>query len=262
LILASRGIREVNIVSQTTTSYGLDLYGERRLCECIEELVKVKGLRWVRILYTYPAEVGEELLRLISTQEKVCRYLDIPIQHVSDRILKRMRREIGGGTIRERILGIRERYPELFVRSTLIVGFPGETDREFKELFDFVKEVRFERLGVFPFSREEGTPSFRMRGQIPEEIKQERVRAIMELQAGISLEKNREFIGRVVETVLDEEIGGEYLFDGRTEYDAPEIDNGVLIREGSGVVGEFVPVRICDATEYDLIGEIIETEGT
>ena len=254
--IAKMGAKEIILISQDTTSYGLDIYGHKQLLKLLSNLLRINGLRWIRLLYNYPGELEEELLDMIVAEPKICRYLDIPVQHISDKILKAMRREVSGTEVRKRIMKIREKYPEFFLRTSVIVGFPGERDKDFTELYEFIKVARFERLGVFEYSREYGTTSYRMKNQIPKVVKEERKRLLMELQREISLENNKRFIGREIPVIIDEEVGGKYLFDGRTEFDAPEIDNGVLITKGDASVGEIVTVRITDVTDYDLFGEI------
>lgn len=254
--LTRNGVKEIILIAQETTAYGLDIYGKKKLVNLLCRLANIDELKWLRLLYNYPGDIDDSLLDLIASEPKICKYLDIPIQHISDNILRRMKREITGKKVRKSILKIRENYPEIFLRTTLIVGFPGETEKDFSELYEYVKEVRFERLGVFTYSREYGTKSYYMKRQIPQKIKEEREEKIMEIQGEISLELNKEFIGKTVPVMLDEKIGERYKFDGRTEFDAPEIDNGVLITKGDALIGNIVPVKITDATEYDLIGEI------
>ena len=254
--LVKRGVKEIILVAQDITSYGIDNYGKRMLCQLIKKLIRIEGLKWLRLLYNYPDGITNKLLDLIANEPKVCRYLDVPIQHISDHILHRMKREINGRKIREMIMKIRENYPDIFLRTTVMVGFPGESEKDFVDLQSFVKEARFERLGVFTYSREYGTASYNFPGQIPERVKLKRKRQIMELQEGISLENNKQFIGKTISVIIDETMGGRYKYDGRTQYDTPEVDNGVLIKKGNASVGKIVPVKITDATCYDLIGEI------
>ncbi len=254
--LVRKGVKEIILIAQDTTAYGLDIYGKKRLSNLLCCLSKIDGLKWLRLLYNYPGEVDDKLLELIASDPKICKYLDIPIQHISDSILRRMRREISGKKVRKTIMKIRKRYPEIFLRTTIIAGFPGEREEDFLELCQFIKDVRFERLGVFTYSREDGTESFNMKRQIPRKIKEEREEKIMEIQSKISLEINKDFIGKTVPVIIDERIGGKFQYDGRTEFDAPEIDNGVLITRGNFSLGDIVHVKIKDATEYDLIGGI------
>jgi len=257
-LFAEKGVKEIILIAQDTTAYGSDIYGKKELCKLLNRLSSVGGLRWIRLLYNYPGEIDDKLLDMIALDTKVCRYLDVPIQHISDRILQGMRREISGKKVRETIMKIRENYPEIFLRTSIIVGFPGESEEEFLELCKFIKEVKFERLGVFTYSREFGTRSYRMKRQISQGMKEKREGKIMEIQRKISLQTNRTFIGKTTPVIIDEKIGGKYRFDGRTEFDAPDIDNGVLITKGTASIGDIVPVRITEVTEYDLIGEVVK----
>ncbi len=255
-ILMRKGVKELIIIAQDTTAYGLDRYGKKSIVDLLEKLVLIDGIQWIRMLYNFPGEIDERLIDLIVSENKLCNCLDIPIQHISDTILQRMKREVSGKHLRQIIARLRERYPQIFLRTTIMVGFPGETEQDFKELCDFIEEIKFERLGVFLYSREYGTESYSMEGHIAQEVKEERASMLMEIQRIISLEKNKEFLGRTIPVIIDEKIGEMYTFDGRTEYDAPEIDNGVLITKGEASTGDIVPVRITEVTEYDLIGTI------
>jgi ribosomal protein S12 methylthiotransferase len=255
--LARAGVKEVNLISQDTTSYGIDLHGKSMLVGLLSRIVGTPGIEWIRLLYNYPGTVDEDLLAFISGHEKVCSYLDVPIQHISERILRAMKREVSSERIRRFLARMRERYPDIRLRTTLLVGFPGETEAEFEELCALVREVEFDRLGVFAYSREERTVSYEMEGQVPEEEKQVRARSIMEMQASISLRKNMQCIGKSIPVLVDEQVQ-ECIWDGRTEYDAPEIDNGVLIEGEGRLRGEIIPVEITDATEYDLYGRLLK----
>lgn len=255
--LARQGAREIILISQDTTSYGMDRDGRPMLVELVSKIVEIPGIQWIRLLYNYPGEIDDRLLSCITGQEKVCNYLDIPVQHIAEDILRAMKREVSGKRIRCSLARIRREHPDIRLRTTLLVGFPGETEGQFRELCTFVKEMEFDRLGVFAYSQEERTASFGMDGQIAREVKEERVRAIMELQAAISLRKNRAYLGKTVPVLVDEPIR-EGLWDGRTEYDAPEIDNGVLIEGKGDLKGEIIPVTITDATEYDLVGRFVQ----
>jgi len=254
--LVGKGVKEIILISQDTTDYGIDIYAKKRLTELLKRLIKIKNLTWLRLLYNYPGGLNKRILEMVAEEPKICRYIDIPIQHISNNILKAMRREVSGSRIRRRIMNIREMYSEIFLRTTVIVGFPGETEKQFAELCKFIQEVKFERLGVFSYSRETGTYASKMKDQIPQTVKEERKKVIMEMQSKVSLENNRKFIGKTMPVMIDEKVGGKYLFDGRTEFDAPEIDNGVLVTKGTVSVGDIVPVKISDVSEYDLIGEI------
>ncbi len=255
--LAESGVKELNVVAQDTTDYGIDLYGERRLPKLLKELSEVDGLLWVRLLYTYPTHFSDELIDVIAENPRICRYIDIPLQHGSDRILRRMGRRGGRDEILKLLERIRERIPGVTMRSSFIVGFPGESERDFEELMDFLKEIRFDRVGAFKYSREEGTPAGDMEGQVPEDVKEERYRRLMELQRGISLERNREWIGRR-KTVLIEGASEEHEFVtvGRSESEAPEVDGLIYIGNEHPAPGNVVTVRITDAGEYDFVGEM------
>jgi ribosomal protein S12 methylthiotransferase len=255
--LASLGVKELIIIGQDTTYYGLDLYGDRVLDRLLREVASVDGIEWVRLMYAYPTKFPKKILSVFRENPKLCRYLDIPIQHAADEVLKSMRR---GGTLRglrELLLEIKDSVPDIGLRTTLIVGYPNERDEDFQQLCDFVEEMKFHRLGVFTYSQEEGTTAFDLRDPIPMEVKEERRAHIMELQQRISEERNASLVGTTVKILLDRQEG-EY-FVGRTEWDAPEIDQEVLVRAVPGLVaGNFVSVRVTDTTEYDLFAECID----
>lgn len=255
--LVNKGVKEIILIAQDSTAYGMDIYGKRRLCDLLLMLCKIDGLNWLRLLYNYPGEVDNRLLDVIISEPKICNYLDIPIQHISDSILRRMKREISEKKVREMIVKIKEKYPDIFLRTTIIVGFPGETEEDFSKLCSFIRDVNFERLGVFTYSREYGTGSYSMKHQLPQKIKEEREKIVMEIQREISLKINKNLIRKTIPVMIDERIGGKYKFDGRTEFDAPEIDNGVLITRGNADTGKIVQVKIVEAKDYDLIGEIV-----
>ncbi len=252
--LAERGVRELILIAQDTTFYGVDLYGRRRIAELLAALSRIPGLAWIRLLYAYPAHFPGEILEVMADTPSVCRYLDIPLQHISDPVLSSMRRGITRRTIERLLETIRARVPTVALRTTFIVGYPNETDERFAELYEFVRQARFERLGVFPYSHEEGTAAWILGDPIPPEVKQERLRALMELQRGISSELNRAKIGSRQQVLLDERLAeGEYR--GRTEADAPEIDNEVFVRSSRPLTpGSFVSVLIEDASDYELYG--------
>lgn len=252
--LAERGVRELILIAQDTTYYGLDLYGRRRIAELLAALSRIPGLAWIRLLYAYPAHFPEDLLDVMADTPAVCRYLDIPLQHISTPVLSSMRRGMTRRAIERLVETIRTRVPTITLRTTFIVGYPNETEERFAELYDFVEQVRFERMGVFPYSHEEGTAAWILGDPIPPEVKQERVRALMELQRRISTELNRALIGSLQRVLVDECLAeGEYR--GRTEADAPEIDNDVFIRSTRLLTpGSFVPVLIEDASDYELYG--------
>ncbi|ADL13030.1 30S ribosomal protein S12 methylthiotransferase RimO [Acetohalobium arabaticum] len=258
--LADQGVKEVNIIAQDITKYGSDLYGEPRLVELLTELMKVKGIKWFRLLYAYPNDFSDELIEVMAKHERICNYIDLPIQHVDDKIRSKMRRRGTKEDILSLIRKLRDRIPGISIRTSLIVGFPGETEDEFKNLLDFVQQARFDRLGVFTYSREEGTAAAEMPDQVAEEIKEERYERIMDLQQRISLERNQEWIGREVEVLIEEiqQNEDQKLAVGRTQQDAPEIDGLVYVEDVKAEPGEFIKVRIKDAYEYDLIGERVE----
>ncbi|MBS3994586.1 MAG: 30S ribosomal protein S12 methylthiotransferase RimO [Alkaliphilus sp.] len=256
--MAAAGISELIIIAQDTTSYGIDIYHEYKLSELLQRLCTIDGLKWIRLLYCYPEQITDELIAVIAQEEKICKYLDIPIQHCNDIILKKMNRR----TNKENILGVirklRRSIPDIHLRTSLIVGFPGETIEQFKELEEFVKAIEFDRLGVFPYSMEEDTAAALFLNQIAEPEKQKRLEVIMTLQQKISLEKNKKKIGFFYDILIEEKIEeGVYL--GRTQYDTLEIDGVVYINTIKMIdIGTFVKVRIVDALEYDLLGEMVD----
>ena len=255
---ASRGVKEINLIAQDVTSYGRDRRDGASLVRLLRGLVKVGGLRWVRLLYAHPAHVNPELLHLIRDEEKICKYLDIPLQHVDEDILKAMNRPVPDRSLRDFIGWVREEVPGIVLRTSLIVGFPGETERRFRRLEEFVREVRFDRLGVFSYSREGGTPAASLGGQVPDRIKELRRRKIMGLQKKISLRKQRALVGSRV-PVLVERPGQSagILWEGRTQGQAPEVDGSTYLTAGKARPGDWVQVRITDAGPYDLYGEIL-----
>lgn len=256
--LADQGVRELNLVAQDTTQYGWDVYGERRLPELLDRLCTIEPFKWIRLLYTHPAHLTEGVIEALARNERMCRYIDLPIQHISDVLLGRMNRRVTGQQIRRLIERLRDRIPGIAIRTSLIVGLPGETDEHFEELLEFVEETRFERLGAFTYSQEEGTPAARWENQVPEEVKQERLDRVMTLQGEISLRLNEDRIGRQVEVLVEgPDEDGVARWVGRTEWDASEIDARVLIREGDAPIGAFVEVEITDVEEYDVYGKIL-----
>lgn len=256
--LAARGVRELILIAQDTTRYGCDIYGKARLPELLRALEKVEGVRWIRLHYCYPELVTEELIEEIARNQKVCHYIDIPFQHASDNVLKRMGRRNTRAQSEALLKALRRAVPDIVIRSTFIVGFPGETREDFLQLKEFVSNARLDRMGVFTYSAEEGTPAAGMPNQIEEAEKLARQREIMELQQKISLEKNQEKIGGVTE-VLCEEKTGKTTFVGRSFGDSPEIDGSVLVHGRGLAAGEFVKVRVRKAAEYDLEGDKIES---
>ncbi len=257
--LADQGVKELILVAQETTRYGVDLYGEKSLHRLLKELCKIKGIRWIRVQYCYPEEIYRELIETIKEESKICRYLDLPIQHASDPILKRMGRRTRSQDLREIIGTLRREIPDICLRTTLISGFPGETKEDHEELLAFVDEMEFDRLGVFAYSPEEGTKAADMEGQIPEEEKEERREEIMELQQEISFEKAQEMIGKELWCMVEGKVADESAYVARTYKDAPDVDGYLFIQTVRELMsGDFVKVRVTGAEEYDLIGEIAD----
>lgn len=255
--LAKQGVRELILVAQETTLYGVDLYGEKSLHKLLRELCKIKGIRWIRILYCYPEEIYEELIQTIKEEEKVCHYLDLPIQHASDRILKKMGRRTTKQQLVEIVEKLRAEIPDIVLRTTLITGFPGETQKDHEELMDFVDQMEFERLGVFTYSAEENTPAAEMADQVDEQVKLDRQAELMELQQEIAFANAEEMIGKTVIAMIEGKVADEDAYVARTYADTPNIDGYLFINTDETLVtGDFVRVKITGALEYDLIGEI------
>jgi ribosomal protein S12 methylthiotransferase len=252
--LAWKGVKEIIIIAQDTTYYGLDIYGKRKLPELLNRLSEIDGIGWIRLMYTFPAKFPTEVLDIMAQNPKICKYIDIPIQHISDKILKSMRRGITKRKTIELLEKIRESVPEVAIRTSLIVGYPGETEKEFEELLDFVYTFKFDRLGVFTYSQEEGTKAFELGDPVSPEEKERRMALIMNAQHDIIVEKNEKMIGRKFKVLIDRKERDFYI--GRTQWDAPEIDLEVLV-EGNGIkIGNFYEVEIYDIFEYDLIGKV------
>lgn len=255
--LAAKGVKELILIAQDLTYYGLDLYKKRNLAELLEALVKVDGIEWIRLHYAFPTGFPMDVLEAMNREPKICKYLDIPLQHISDSILKSMRR----GTNKEKTTNLlkdfRKFVPNMTIRTTLIVGYPGETEAHFQELKEWVREMRFERLGCFTYSHEENTHAFNLEDDVPEVIKQSRANEIMELQSQISWELNQEKIGKEFKVVIDRKEGNYFV--GRTEFDSPDVDNEVLIDATKTYLktGEFTRVKITDAADFDLFGEVV-----
>ena len=257
--LAENGVRELILVAQETTLYGKDLYGEKTLPKLLHELAQIPGIYWIRIQYCYPEEITEELIQAIKTEEKVCHYLDIPIQHASDAVLKRMGRRTNQAELRERIAHLREEIPDIALRTTLISGFPGETQEDHEELMRFVDEMEFDRLGVFAYSAEEDTPAAGYPDQVPQEVKEDRRDEIMELQQEIAFEKAENMKDRVLEVMIEGKVADENAFVGRTYKDAPNVDGLIFVNADVPLMsGDFCRVRVTGALEYDLIGELAD----
>ena len=257
--MAEQGVKELILVAQETTMYGTDLYGKKTLHLLMKELCKIKGIRWIRVLYCYPEEIYDELIQVMKEEKKICHYLDLPIQHASDRILKRMGRRTTRAQLTATIEKLRKEIPDIVLRTTLITGFPGETEEDHQELMEFVDEMEFDRLGAFTYSPEEGTPAETMEDQIPEEIKEERRDEIMELQQEISLEKGNDRIGQELLVMIEGKVSGESAYIARTYGDAPKVDGYIFVQTGELLMtGDFAKVRVTGALEYDLIGELAD----
>jgi len=251
--LAENGTKELLVIAQDSTSYGWDLEKKVYLSDLLKELNNIKGIEWIRIHYAHPAHLSQRIIDAIANCDKVCNYLDMPIQHASDGMLKAMRRGLGQDGIKNRISRLRDAIPQIALRTTLIVGHPGETENDYHQLKDFVEDMRFDRLGIFTYSEEEGTLAADLKDDIPREVKDNRKNEILELQHEISLEKNESFIGRTMKVIVDESEGEVSV--GRSEYDSPEIDNIIHI-QGTAEVGTFNNVEILEANEYELIGKV------
>jgi ribosomal protein S12 methylthiotransferase len=256
--LASEDCKEILLIAQDVTAYGMDLYGERKLASLVKELCRIDGIRWIRLMYCYEDRITDELIEVMAQEEKVCHYIDIPIQHASDKILKAMNRRSTKASILNTLKRLRKAIPDIHIRTTLITGFPGEGKEEFEELVEFIETQQFERLGVFTYSKEEGTPAAIMKNQVREDVKQRRKDILMTKQLEIALASNQKKIGTVLE-VLVEEIDEDGSYIGRSRYDAPEIDNSVLFTSNRTCIpGDIVPVLITDAFDYDLVGRMEE----
>lgn len=255
--LAARGVRELILIGQDTTYYGLDRYGERRLARLLESLAARGECEWIRLMYAYPSGFPADVLPVMRDSASICKYIDLPLQHVSDPVLRSMRRGMTEQRTRDLLERMHAEVPGLAVRTTFIVGYPNETDEDFRRLYDFVKETRFHRLGVFAYSHEDGTAAEPLGDPVPKAVKEERIAALMDLQKGISEERNQALVGETVRIVVDRIEGDQAV--GRTSWDAPEIDQEVYIRNGGGLeVGNFYDVRVVDALEYDLLAEWTE----
>ena len=255
--LAKKGVKELILIAQDLTFYGLDIYKKRALGELLQELIKVEGIEWIRLHYAFPTGFPEDVLDIIRTEPKICNYIDIPLQHINTDLLKAMKRGTSFEKTNALLDKFREKVPDMAIRTTLIVGFPGETDDIFEELKQWVRDQRFDRLGCFTYSHEENTTAFVLEDNIPDEIKQKRVEEIMEIQQQISWEKNQEKVGKVFKCIFDRKEGDYFV--GRTEYDSPDVDNTVLVpaKDVYISIGDFANVRITSAEDYDLIGELV-----
>lgn len=256
--LAAKGVKELILIAQDLTFYGLDLYKERKLAHLVNELSKVEGIEWIRLHYAYPSGFPMDVLDEIKSNSKVCLYLDMPLQHGSSKILKAMRRGIDREKTTDLVNTIREKVPGIAIRTTLIVGYPGETEEDFQEMYDWVEQMRFDRLGVFTYSHEENTHAYNFEDDVPEEVKHERAEEIMDLQSGISYELNQQKIGKTFKVLFDR-VEGDY-FMGRTEFDSPDVDNEVLVKKTDKNfirLGDFAHVKISSADHYDLYGDLV-----
>ena len=255
--MAEEGVKELILVAQETTVYGTDIYGKKSLHILLKELCKIKGIRWIRVLYCYPEEIYDELIQTMKEEKKICHYLDLPIQHASDRILKRMGRRTTQAELVEIVNKLRREIPDIVLRTTLISGFPGETQEDHEELMSFVDEMEFDRLGVFTYSPEEDTPAATMPDQVAEEVKEARRDEIMELQQEISFEKAEDMVGKSLWCMIEGKVADEYAYVARTYKDAPGVDGYLFVQTLEELMsGDFVKVRVTGADEYDLIGEI------
>jgi ribosomal protein S12 methylthiotransferase len=254
--LVRRGVKEIMLIAQELTYYGLDIYKKRMLPELLHRLADVNGLEWIRLHYAYPSKFPLEILDVMRERDNICKYLDMPLQHASDNMLKAMRRNITKSEMDELIFAIREKVPGICLRTTLIAGFPGETEKDVDDLKSFLEQHRFDRVGIFTYSHEEGTGAYDLKDDVPADIKQQRAEEVMETQQQISYEKNQEKMGKVFKTLIDKKEAGRYL--GRTEFDSVEVDNEVIIHSEKKLpIGEFVNVKITKAFDYDIEGEVL-----
>ena len=259
--MVASGVREINLLAQETTEYGIDRYGEKKLAALMKELCKIDGLKWLRSYYMHPEYITDELIQVIKEEDKICKYFDVPIQHVSDNILQNMARAKSGAQVKDVLYRIRKAIPEATIRTTLIVGFPGETEENFEELVDFVKEFQFDYAGVFKYSREEDTVAYRLPDQVDEDVKERRYAELVNLQSEIAEKKNRKLLGTTVDVMIDGVSSeSEYLLEGRMRGQALEIDGKVLTTDGTAKPGEIVKVKLDQNFDYDFIGPIVENE--
>lgn len=257
--LADQGVKELILVAQETTLYGKDIYGKKSLHLLLKELCKISGIRWIRVLYCYPEEITDELIQVMKEEEKICHYVDLPIQHANDDILKRMGRRTTKKELISIIGKLRKEIPDICIRTTLITGFPGETEEQHDELMEFVDEMEFDRLGVFTYSPEEDTPAAGMPGQVPEEIKEERQAELMELQQEIAFEHAENMVGQEVLVTIEGKIADEDAYVGRTYRDAPNVDGLIFVNTDEELkTGDFARVKVSGAVDYDLIGGLVE----
>ncbi len=257
-MLANSGIKEIIVIAQDTTKYGLDLYGKPKLAKLLEELCKIDGIKWIRFLYAYPETITDELIKVVKKNDKICKYFDIPIQHISDKVLKRMNRHSDGKSIKNVVSKIRKEIPDVIIRTTVMVGFPGESQEDFNELYNYVEEAKFDRLGAFSYSKEDGTPAAKIKTQVHPMTKKSRYNKIMKLQAKVSEKVSQNYIGRILEVILEERSFDGKYYIARSYMDVPDIDGIIYVRcNKENLEGEFIKVRIVDVQEYDLVAEPI-----
>ena len=255
--LANEGYKEIILIAQDTTKYGIDIYGKPQLAELLKELCKIEKIHWIRFLYAYPETIDDELIQVVKENEKICKYFDIPIQHISDRVLKMMNRQSDGASIRKLIQKLRKEIPEVVIRTTVMVGFPGETKEDFEELYNFVKEAKFDKLGCFAYSKEDGTPAARIKEQIHPMTKKSRYNKIMSLQQEISKENLQKQIGKEVEILIEDKTYDGRTYVGRTSMDVPDIDGIAYLNTDKNLqIGDFVKAKVVDVSNYDLICSI------
>ena len=256
--LAKQGYTELIIIAQDTSKYGIDLYGEPKLAELLQKISEIEGIRWIRFLYTYPESITDELIKVVKENDKICKYFDIPIQHISDGVLKRMNRKSNGESIKKVITKIRKEIPEVIIRTTVMVGFPGETEEQFKEMYEFIKWAKFERLGAFAYSKEDGTPAARLKEQIHPMTKKSRYNKIMKLQQKISDEIMANQIGKTIEVLIEEESFDGKYYIGRSKNEVPDIDDVIFVEKSKDeLFDKLVKVKITGSRDYDLIGKLI-----
>ena len=257
-MLANNGVKELIVIAQDTTKYGIDLYGEPKLAELLKELCKIDEIKWIRFLYAYPETITDELLEVVKNNDKICNYFDIPIQHISDKVLKRMNRQSDGKSIRALIKKIRKEIPDAIIRTTVMVGFPGETEEDFEELYDFIKEAKFDRLGAFSYSKEDGTPASRIKTQVHPMTKKSRYNKIMAIQQEVYKEVSNKYIGKELEVLLEERSFDGKYYIARSYMDVPDIDGVVFVNcDEENLEGNFIKVRITSVQDYDFIAELI-----
>ena len=260
--LAKKGYKELIVIAQDTTKYGIDIYGEPKLAELLEKLCKIEGVHWIRFLYAYPETIDDKLIKVVKENKKICKYFDIPIQHISDKVLKRMNRKSTGNSIRELFKKLRKEIPNVIIRTTVMVGFPGETQEDFEELYNFIKEYKVDRLGAFTYSKEDNTPAEKLKDQIHPNTKKSRYNKVMELQQLISKEKMKDTIGKEYEVLIETKTFDGKYYVGRSYEDVPDIDGLIYIKNNfkENLEGKFIKCKITNVKEYDKIGKIINKD--